>query len=90
MDRVMVDLAGCSGTEPPYLMVSSTSLQGLMVLREFDLNVIAKRRSEDLRKEFSRLEGLKRRITVQIGLRDRTRRKRLVEEDNGRQKRCKV
>jgi len=81
------------------MVLRSMSLQGLMVLRELDLNVIAKRRSEDLRKEFSRLEELKRRITMQIGLRDRTidamdhnrmRGKRLVEEDNGRQKRCKV
>jgi len=58
--RVVVDLAGCSGTEQPYVMVlRSTSLEGLFVLRVFNFDQITKRRSEDLQKEFSRLEGLK-------------------------------
>lgn len=68
MDRVVVDLAGCSGTEQPYVMVSrSSSLSGLVVLRDFDPGQITKRRSEDLRKEFARLEELKLRTIVRYG-----------------------
>jgi hypothetical protein len=60
MDRVIVDLAGCTGTEPPYVMCSrATSLNGLVVLRGFDRRQIGKRRSEELRKEFDRLMHLK-------------------------------
>ena len=33
MDRVIVDLVGCVGTEPPYVMVlRAKSLNGLVVL----------------------------------------------------------
>ena len=49
MGRVIVDLAGCTGTESPYVMVSrATSLDGLLVLRDFNHKQIAKRRSEEL------------------------------------------
>ena len=68
MNRVVVDLAGCSGTEQPYVMASrSTSLEGLIVLREFDFSQISKRRSEDLRKEFKRLECLKLKTIIEYG-----------------------
>ena len=69
MDRVVVDLVGCSGTEQPYaMMVSrSTSIGGLVVLRDFDLDQITKRRSEDLWKEFSWLEGLRLRTIIKYG-----------------------
>ena len=51
---------GCIGTEPPYVMVSrATSLDGLIVLCDFDTKQISKWRSEDLRKEFARLALLK-------------------------------
>ena len=60
MNQVIVDLSGCTGTEPPYVMVSrATSLDGLVVLRDFDARQITKRRSEDLRKEFTHLTILK-------------------------------
>jgi len=60
MDRVIVDLVGCVGTEPPYVMVSrAKSLNGLVVLRNFDMRNITKQPSEDSRKEFSRLTRLK-------------------------------
>ena len=37
MTKVALDLAGCSRTEQPYMMVSrSTSRQGLFILREFN------------------------------------------------------
>jgi len=68
MGRVIVDLAGCTGTEPPYVMVSrATSLDGLLVLRDFDARQISKRRSEDLRKEFNRIMILKWETTVKYG-----------------------
>ncbi|TFK58511.1 hypothetical protein BDN72DRAFT_782012 [Pluteus cervinus] len=57
MDRVIVDLSHCSGSESPYVMVSRTrSLQGLKILRPFAFNTIKKNLSEDLRKEFARLK----------------------------------
>ena len=60
MKRVIVDLAGCIRTEQPYMMVSrATSLDGLMVPCSFEAQQIAKRRSEELRKEFARLACLK-------------------------------
>ena len=60
MNRVIVDLTGCTGTEPPYVS-RATSLDGLVVLCDFDARQITKRWSEDLilRKEFSRLTLLK-------------------------------
>ena len=68
MNRVIVDLTGCTGTEPPYVMVSrATSLDGLVVLRDFDARQITKRRSEDLRKEFRRLTLLKWQTIVDHG-----------------------
>jgi hypothetical protein len=68
MKNVIVDLDGCSGTEQPYVMVSrSTSLDGLLILRDFDFSRIKKRQSEDLRKEFARLEILRLRTIVEYG-----------------------
>ena len=68
MKRVVLDLAGCSGTEQPYVMISrSTSLEGLFILREFSFGQISKRRSEDLRKEFVRLEKLRLQTTIKYG-----------------------
>ena len=53
-------LKRCIRTEPPYVMVSrATSLDGLIVLRDFDAERVSKLRSEDLRKEFARLALLK-------------------------------
>ena len=49
IDKVVVDLAGCSGTEQPYVMVSRcTSLEGLVILRNFDIKEIACQQLEDL------------------------------------------
>ena len=68
MGQVIVDLAGCSGTEAPYVIVSrATSLEGLVVLRDFDSKQIAKRRSEEVRKEFTRLTHLKCQMTAKWG-----------------------
>lgn len=60
MEKVIVDLAGCSGTESPYVMVSrATSLKAVKVLRDFDFKQITNCHSEELRKELTRLEILK-------------------------------
>jgi len=71
MGRVVVDLAGCSGTEQPYVMVSrSTSLEGLVILRDFDFGKVTKRHSEDLRREFKRLEYLRLQTILKAGSED--------------------
>jgi hypothetical protein len=68
LQRVVVDRAGCSGTEAPYVMVSrATTLCGLGVLRGFDIKQITKRPSEDLRRDFARLTRLKLRNTMIYG-----------------------
>ena len=68
MGKVVVDLAGCAGTEQPYVMVSrSSSLEGLVILRDFDYGKVTRRHSEDLRKELKRLECLRLQTIVKIG-----------------------
>jgi hypothetical protein len=68
MAKVVIDLQGCTGTEQPYVMISrSTSLQGLVILREFDFGKITKRPSEDLRMEFARLEVLRLETVAKYG-----------------------
>jgi len=68
MERVIVDLASCSGTEQPYVMISrAMSLGGLMVLHDFQAHQIKKRQSEELWKEFSRLLHLKWRTIARYG-----------------------
>ncbi|KAI0335956.1 hypothetical protein GY45DRAFT_1230080, partial [Cubamyces sp. BRFM 1775] len=57
--KVIIDLAGCTGTEAPYVMLSrATSLDGVLILRPFDQSKITCRMSGDLRKEFHRLDVL--------------------------------
>ncbi|KAI1782013.1 hypothetical protein LXA43DRAFT_874615, partial [Ganoderma leucocontextum] len=59
-DQVVIDLESCSGTEPPYVMLSrATSLDGVIILRPFSKNKIRSRQSEDVRKEFRRLDCLR-------------------------------
>ena len=60
LDLVVIDLAGCAGTEPPHVVwPRARSLGSLTVLRDFDKRQITQRRSEDLRTEFARLLLLK-------------------------------
>jgi hypothetical protein len=57
MDHVMVDLSRCRGTESPYVMLSrAKSLNGVLLLRDFDKSKITCRQSEDSRRESVRLE----------------------------------
>ena len=71
MNKVVIDLAGCSGTEQPYVMASrSASLDSLIILRDFNFAQITKRRSEDLRNEFSHLDRLKLKIKRRYRLKD--------------------
>jgi len=60
MNKVIVDLSSCVGTEAAYVMVSRcTHLNGLLVLRPFPISKITVRRSQDAREEFHRLERLR-------------------------------
>ena len=68
MEKVLVDLESCRGTESPYVMVSRvTSLEGLLILRPFKSSKIQCRLSEDTRKEFKRLEKLRLHTIVETG-----------------------
>ena len=68
LGRVIVDLAGCTGTEPPYVMcLRATCLDGLAVLWDFNDREITKRRSEGLQIEFTRLMNLKWMTTAKYG-----------------------
>ena len=68
MACMIMDLMGCVGMEPPYVMVSRAMLlDGLIVLRDFDVKQITKQQSEDMRREFACLTLLKWRMIVQYG-----------------------
>ncbi|KAJ8580889.1 hypothetical protein M405DRAFT_698716, partial [Rhizopogon salebrosus TDB-379] len=55
LERVIVDLESCSGTESPYVMISRVrSLQGLLIMRPFAMNKIRCRQSLDSREEARR------------------------------------
>ncbi|RXW17049.1 hypothetical protein EST38_g8796 [Candolleomyces aberdarensis] len=57
MDRVIIDLQSCSGSGAPYVMASrATSLDGLYVLRDFEMGKITCPQSEDLRLESKRFK----------------------------------
>ena len=82
MGCVVVDLEGCSGTEPPHVMVSrATSMNGLFVLRGFGMKQITKWRSEELRNEFLRLKLSKMEDCVEVWIRRRSRKR---EANHGR------
>src|SRR6202167_5053235 len=50
MDRAIIDLESCSGTESPHVMISRVrSLSGLRLLRPFNIAKIQCRQSEDSR-----------------------------------------
>ena len=68
MEKVLVDLESCKGTESPYVMVSRvTSLEGLLILRPFKSSKIQCLLSEDTRKEFKRLEKLRLHTILETG-----------------------
>jgi len=59
MNKVIIDLNSCVGTEAAYVMISRcTRLDGLLILRPFPISKITVRRSQDAREEFHRLERL--------------------------------
>ncbi|TDL19354.1 hypothetical protein BD410DRAFT_727336 [Rickenella mellea] len=59
MQRVIVDLESCRGSQSPYVMLSrATSLDGLLILRPFRRSRICCRVSDDLRVENQRLRYL--------------------------------
>lgn len=68
LSKAIVDLASCSGTESPYVMVSRVkSIDGLLILRPFSEDKIMCRRSEDARRESKRLDFLCMRTLIQYG-----------------------
>lgn len=59
MPMVIVDLNNCQGTETPYVMVSRVqSLEGLLILHPFKMDVITKWPPKEYRKETKRLNML--------------------------------
>ncbi|KAF8123179.1 hypothetical protein EV363DRAFT_1147608, partial [Boletus edulis] len=59
LEHAIIDLEGCIGTESPYVMLSRVkTLDGVLVLRPFSYKRITCRQSEDVRREFNRLEIL--------------------------------
>ena len=89
MERVIVDLASCSGTEQPYVMIlRAISLDGLMVLRDLQAHQI-KRRSEELQKEFSRLLHLKWRTIARYGMGAEVKDAKVRVEEDGEKTRAK-
>jgi len=86
MKRVIIDLAGYAGTESPCVVVSrATSLNGPLVLHDFDARQITKRRSEDLRKELNRIMLQKWLTTAKYGNNsDRGEAERKIKELTGR------
>jgi len=59
LSHAIIDIKSCRGTEPPYVMAScATSLDGLLVLRPFNIDKIRSHPSEDSHKEERRLECL--------------------------------
>ncbi|PBK87949.1 hypothetical protein ARMGADRAFT_886567, partial [Armillaria gallica] len=60
LERAIIDLDNCRGTELPYVMISRVkSLEGLLILRKYKYGRISKRQSEDYRKEDKRLSVLR-------------------------------
>lgn len=68
MERVIVDLESCSGTEAPYVMVScAKTLDGLLVLRPFKSKKICCAMSQDSRMEVKRLNILDLLTRIRVG-----------------------
>ncbi|THU87491.1 hypothetical protein K435DRAFT_619227, partial [Dendrothele bispora CBS 962.96] len=59
LQNIVVDLRLCRGSESPYVMLSrATSLNGVIILRDFENKRLQCRLSEDLRIEFKRIRIL--------------------------------
>jgi hypothetical protein len=68
MEKVIVDLESCQGTEAPYVMVSrATSLEGLLILRPFQQKRITCALSQDTRAEKARLHRLSLETLIEFG-----------------------
>ncbi|KAJ7199865.1 hypothetical protein GGX14DRAFT_335027, partial [Mycena pura] len=60
LETVILDLEGCRGTEAPYVMLSrAKSLDGVFILRPFNIKRIQSRPCEESRTEFKRIEILR-------------------------------
>ncbi|THU94163.1 hypothetical protein K435DRAFT_578785, partial [Dendrothele bispora CBS 962.96] len=59
LPNIVVDLRLCRGSESPYVMLSrATSLDGVIIIRNFDNKKLQCRLNEDLRIEFKRIRVL--------------------------------
>lgn len=68
LNKIIIDLESCRGTESPYVMVSRvTSLEGLLILRPFKLSKIKCHQSQDTQKEINRLNRLRLQTITRIG-----------------------
>jgi hypothetical protein len=77
MERVIIDLESCQGTEAPYVMASrATSLDGLLILRPFQQKRITCALSQDARAEKSRLHRLSLETMVKFGDTDESKQRR--------------
>ena len=86
LNKVIVDLENCKGTESPYVMVSRvTSLNGLLILRPFKFSKIKCRQSQDTRQEFRRLNMLRLHTIAKIGSSEEQKKAlaALLHENNG-------
>lgn len=71
LERVIIDLNKCSGTESAYVMISrAKSLDGIIILRPFNKSKISCNRSERVRNEFIRLEILRLQTIINVGTHD--------------------
>ncbi|KAJ3878273.1 hypothetical protein F5051DRAFT_328367 [Lentinula edodes] len=68
MDSAIVDIESCHGTEAPYVIISRVkTLDGLLILRLFQLKKIQCRQSQDNRVEQQRLHYLSLTTIVSVG-----------------------
>jgi hypothetical protein len=68
IERVIIDLEACRGTESAYVMMSrAKSLDGLYILRPFNKKRLTTRPSQDTRTEFKRLKLLMLRTILEHG-----------------------
>lgn len=59
LKNVIMDLATCTGSQSPYVMVSrATSLEGILILRDFHPKRVQCNLSQDLRNELQRIDKL--------------------------------
>ena len=68
MDKAIVDLESCHGTESPYVMLLRVkSLDGLRILQPFSITKIQCRQSKDTRRELRHMDFLRLITITELG-----------------------